>query len=190
VGTIVGVVDFERRYPRPKPQDGDRLVGIASNGLHTNGYSMARRALFEIGGLSVRDKVPGSEDTIADALLRPHHCYYPGVYPLLQEFTGVFGLAHITGGGIAGNLLRALPTDMQAVVHKRHWEPLPIFRFIQTVGNVPEDEMYSAFNMGIGMILVVAHDQTAAVIARLNELGEHAAEIGKVRQGSNDVQLV
>jgi phosphoribosylformylglycinamidine cyclo-ligase len=190
VGAIVGVVDYEKRLPRPKPQEGDRLIGIASNGLHTNGFSLARRALFEVGGLSVRDEIVGTSETISDALLRPHHCYFNSVYAVLQEFTGVYGLAHITGGGIAGNLPRALPTDLQAVVHKRSWEPLPIFRLIQSVGNVPEDEMYSAFNMGIGMILVVAHEQVGAITERLNELGEHAAEIGKLIRGSNDVALV
>ncbi|MBS1724952.1 MAG: phosphoribosylformylglycinamidine cyclo-ligase [Armatimonadetes bacterium] len=190
VGSIVGVVDYEKRLPRSKPTVGDRLIGIASNGLHTNGYSLARRALFEKGGFSVKDKVPGSEDTIGEALLRPHRCYFSSVYDVLQTFEGVYGVAHITGGGIPGNLPRALPADLQAVVHKRAWEPLPIFRLIQTVGEVPDDEMYQAFNMGIGMILVVAHDQAPSVISRLTELGEHAAEIGKLRSGSNDVQLV
>lgn len=190
VGSIVGIVDYERRLPRSKPQAGDRLVGVASNGLHTNGYSLARRALFELGGFSVRDLVPGTETSFADALLTPHQCYFPSVFPLIQEFEGVFGLAHVTGGGIPGNLPRALPSDLQAVVHKQSWEPPQIFRTIQSVGNVPDDEMYRTFNMGIGMVVVVAHDQTQAVINRLVELGEHAAEIGKLRAGSNDVQLV
>jgi len=190
VGCIVGVVDYDKRMPRPKPQEGDRLIGIASNGLHTNGYSLARRALFQVGGLSVRDVIPGTEETIAEALIKPHHCYFNSVYPILQEFSGVYGLAHITGGGITGNLPRALPSDIQAVVHKRSWEPLPIFRLIQTVGNIPEDEMYRAFNMGIGMVIVVALDQAVAVVAALGEKGEHAAEIGSLRRGSNDVQLV
>ena len=190
VGCIVGVVDFEKRLPRPKPHYGDRLIGIASNGLHTNGYSLVRRSLFEVGGLSVRDAMPNGDETIADALLKPHHCYFNSVYSVLQEFSGVYGLAHITGGGIPGNLPRALPSDMQAVVYKRSWEPLPVFRLIQSVGNIPEDEMYKAFNMGIGMVLVVAHDQADAVVQALNDAGEHAAEIGSLKQGSNDVQLV
>ncbi len=190
VGSIVGIVDYEKRLPRPKPQEGDRLIGVAANGLHTNGFSLARRALFEVGGLSVRDKMPGSHETIGATLLRPHRCYFNSVYPIVDRFPGVYGLAHITGGGIAGNLRRALPADMQAVVHRRTWEPLPIYRMIQTVGNIPDDEMYRAFNMGIGMVLVVAHDQSGAVLEALEAAGEHAAEIGKLRTGSNDVQIV
>lgn len=190
VGSIVGIVDFDKRLPKPKAQDGDRLVGVASNGLHTNGYSLARKALFEVGGFSVRDSLPGTEQSIGDALLVPHRTYFHSIYPLLQEFSGIYGLAHITGGGLQDNLSRALPSDLQAVVHKRLWEPLPIFRLIQTTGGVSDEEMYAAFNMGIGMVLVVSHDQADAVIDRLNESGEHAAEIGKLRRGPNDVQVI
>lgn len=190
VGSIVGVVDYDKRLPRPKAQEGDRLIGIASNGLHTNGYSLARRALFEVGGFSVRDEVPGTDETLAEALLKPHHCYFDGVYGMLQDFPGIYGIAHITGGGIPGNLPRALPTDVQAVVHSRNWEPLPIFRLIQKVGNIPDEEMFNTFNMGIGMILVVAHDMANAVVDKINESGEHAAEIGKLIRGSNDVTII
>ena len=190
VGAITGVVDFDKRLPRPKASPGDRLIGIASSGLHTNGFSLARRALFEVGGLSVRDRVSGTEETLADALLRPHHCYFHAVHQVVQEFPGVYGVAHITGGGIPGNLPRSLPNGVQAVVHKGSWEPLPVFRTIQTVGKVSEDEMYRTFNMGIGMILIVAHDQAEAVVGSLNDLGEHAAEIGELRPGSQDVQIV
>lgn len=190
VGAITGVVDFEKRLPRPKASAGDRLIGVASNGLHTNGYSLARRALFEVGGLSVRDRLPNSEDTIADALLQPHRCYFNSVYQVVQEFSAVLGVAHITGGGIPGNLPRSLPHGVQAVVNKRSWEPLQIFRTIQAVGNVPDDEMFRTFNMGIGMILVVAHDQSTAVVQRLISLGEHAAEIGELRPGAGDVHFV
>ncbi|MBS1713512.1 MAG: phosphoribosylformylglycinamidine cyclo-ligase [Armatimonadetes bacterium] len=190
VGAITGVVDFDKRLPRPKASPGDRLVGIASNGLHTNGYSLARRALFEVGGLSVRDKLAGTDETLADALLMPHRCYFHPVHTVVQESAGVLGAAHITGGGITGNLPRSLPHGVQAVVNKRSWEPLQIFRTIQAVGNVPEDEMFRTFNMGIGMILIVSHDQAAPVVARLNALGEHAAEIGELRPGSGDVHFV
>lgn len=190
VGCIVGVVDFEKRLPRPKPKEGDRIIGIASNGLHTNGYSLARRALFEVGGLSVKDTIPGTNTQYCDALLEPHRCYFNSVYQVLQEFTGVYGIAHITGGGIPGNLIRAIPSGLQAIVHKRHWEPPTLFRVIQSIGNISDEEMYAAFNMGIGMVIVVSHEQSDDVVTRLTDLGEHAAEIGKLRAGSHDVQLV
>lgn len=190
VGAIVGVVDQDRKLPRGSMQAGDAIVGIAGNGLHTNGYSLARRALFEVGGMSVRDEVPGLGSTLADELLRPHPCYFNAVYPILQEMPDVYGVAHITGGGLYDNVPRVLPADLQAVIEKRTWTPLPIFRLIQETGSVPESEMYRAFNMGIGMVLVVARESAAAVIQRLNQAGESAALIGEIQRGARDVQLV
>lgn len=190
VGTIVGVVDLEKRLPRAKAKPGDALVGIASNGLHTNGYSLARRSLFEIGGLSVRDFVPGLATTIGEELLRPHRCYVKSVLPLIEEGFGIYAAAHITGGGIHDNLIRVLPSDIQAVIERRSWVPLPIFQLIQDTGQVPENEMMLAFNMGIGMILVVDQDAVAGVVQRLNQAGEAAAVIGHLQTGSQDVQIV
>ncbi len=192
VGAIVGVVDASRRLPRPKAKPGDKLVGIASNGLHTNGYSLARRALLEVGGLSVRDPLPGGdgEETIGGALLRPHSSYFQAVYPLLQESEAVYGAAHITGGGIYGNLPRILPADLNAVVYRYNWTPLPVFLAIQAVGEVSDVEMYRTFNMGIGMILVVDSEAVSMVVQHLNSTGVHAAEIGELHEGTNDVQIV
>lgn len=190
VGAIVGVLDYEKRLPRSKVTEGDQLVGLASVGLHTNGFSLARRALFEVGGLSVRDACPGSDLMIGEELLKPHRCYYSSVYPLLEAYPGLKGMAHITGGGFFDNIPRVLPSNAQAVIERLSWEPLPIFRFIQQVGNIPDVEMYRTFNMGIGMVLVVEQDQAASVVAQLQESGEHAAVIGSVRSGSNDVQVV
>ncbi len=190
VGSIVGVVDFDKRLPRLKPTEGDQLIGLASNGLHTNGFSLARRALFEVGGLSVRDLVPGTETTIGEALLAAHKCYYPSVYPLLDEFPGIRGLAHITGGGFVDNVPRVLPADAQAVIERSAWEVPPIFRLIQNVGGVPDSEMLRSFNMGIGMVIIVERDVAPTVLTRLIEAGEAAAVIGSIRSGSNDVQIV
>jgi phosphoribosylformylglycinamidine cyclo-ligase len=189
VGAIVGVVDADKRLPRPRARPGDRLVGLASDGLHTNGYSLARRALFELGGRSVHDESPGGGESFGQALLRPHRCYFQSVWPLIDEDRGVYAAAHITGGGIAGNLVRAIPANTQAVVFRSSWEPPALFRAIQSAGRVPDDEMFRAFNMGIGMVLVVGHDHVADVVRRLNEAGEHAAEIGELRSGGQDVQL-
>ena len=191
VGAIVGVVDAGRRLPRPKAKPGDKLVGIASNGLHTNGYSLARRALLEVGGLSVRDQLPGGEgETVGEALLRPHLSYFQSVYPLIQETEAVYAAAHITGGGIHGNLSRVLPSDLLAIIHRRTWSPLPIFAAVQTLGQVSDVEMFRAFNMGIGMILLVDSESTPMVLDHLNRSSVHAAEIGELQEGTSDVQIV
>lgn len=190
VGCMVGVVEHEQRLPRAKAKAGDRLIGIASNGLHTNGYSLARRALFERGGLSVRDLVPGTGETIGEALLKPHTCYSNQVLSVLPRFPGVTGIAHITGGGIPDNLPRAIPTDLQALVVRQSWTPLPIFSLIQECGGIPQPEMDRAFNMGVGMIVVVDYDEADALTLALGEAGLHAAEIGKLQNGANDVQII
>lgn len=190
VGAIVGVVDQEKKLPRGSIQSGDAIIGIASDGLHTNGFSLARSALFDRGGYSVRDEVPGLGSTIGDELLRPHRCYYNSVYPLINEMSDVYGIAHITGGGLYDNIPRVLPTDVQAVIERRSWTPLPIFRLIQEAGGIADAEMFRAFNMGIGMILVVARESAAAVIQRLQNSGESAALIGEVQRGGHDVQIV
>jgi len=190
VGAVVGVVDYERRLPRGKILPGDTVIGIASVGLHTNGFSLARVALFEHGSLSVRDRVPGLESTIGEELLRPHRCYYNSVYPILQEAEGIRGIAHITGGGLHGNLPRAMHPNVQAVIDRRSWQPLPIFKLIQESGRISDHEMFSAFNMGIGMVLVVSKDSASAVVRMLTEAGEAAAAIGYIQTGAHDVQIV
>lgn len=190
VGAIVGVVDGDKKLPRAKPNPGDAIVGIASDGLHTNGFSMARRALFEMGGLSVRDEVPGLGSTIGDELLRPHRCYFKALYPLLQEMPQIHSLAHITGGGLYDNLPRVVPNDVQAIIDRRSWSPLPIFRLIQESGHISDAEMFRSFNMGIGMVILVDKEYASAVVQRLNQAGESAAIIGSVQKGPNDVQIL
>ncbi len=190
VGSVVGVVEADKKLPRASMKPGDAVVGIASNGLHTNGYSLARRSLFERGGLSVRDPMPELGTTIGEELLRPHKCYLNSVYPLIQEITSINAIAHVTGGGLYDNLPRVMPVDAQVVIERRAWTPQPIFRLIQEVGNIPEPEMYRAFNMGIGMVLFVERDAAPAIVQRLIQNGESAAVIGEVQQGPHDVQLV
>lgn len=190
VGSIVGVLDMDQKLPRGKMQAGDAIIGIASSGLHTNGYTLARKALFEVGGFSVRDELPGVGRSIGEELIRPHRCYFNAVYPLLQELAGVYAIAHITGGGLYDNIPRVLPSNVRAVIDKRSWTPLPIFQLIQTVGSVPDSEMYRAFNMGVGMVLVVDRHDAPAVVQRLTEAGESAAIIGEIQSGTNDVQIV
>ncbi len=190
VGTIVGIVEADKKLPRQKVQSGDVVIGLASSGLHTNGYSLARRALFEMGGMSTKDPVPGLNTTIGEELLRPHKCYYRSIYPLLEEGAGIHAAAHITGGGFYDNIPRVLSSDMQVMIEKRAWTPLPIFSLIRELGNVPDTEMYRIFNMGIGMVLLVDKEHGPAVVQRLNQAGEAAAIIGYVQKGAHDVQLI
>jgi len=190
VGSIVGIVEADKKLPRAKMQSGDAVIGLASSGLHTNGYSLARKALLEVGGLSVRDEMAELGTTIGEELLRPHKPYLNSVYPLLQETSSIHAIAHITGGGFYDNLPRVMPSDMQVVIEKRTWTPLPIFKLIQDTGNVPESEMYRTFNMGIGMVMFVDRDAGPAIVQRLVQAGENAAIIGSLQQGPHDVQII
>lgn len=189
VGSIIGVVDQEQKLPRGRMQPGDAIIGLASDGLHTNGYSLARRALFELGGMSVRDEIAGLNTTLGEELLRPHRSYFQAVYPLLQEMPSIYAVAHVTGGGLYDNLPRVMPSNIQAVIDKRAWTPLPIFRLIQEAGGIPDNEMFRAFNMGVGMVLFVDKDHAPALVQRLTASGENAAIIGSVQQGAHDVQI-
>jgi phosphoribosylformylglycinamidine cyclo-ligase len=189
VGTIVGVVDAENQLPRSVTA-GDAVIGIASSGLHTNGFSLARRALFEVGGLSVRDEVPELGQTVGEALLVPHRCYFNSVYPLIQSLGVVNAIAHITGGGFYDNIPRVLNTNLRVIIEKRAWTTPPIFALIQKMGGISDQEMFRTFNMGIGMVLVVDRFQAQAVVDHLTTLGEQAAVIGEVQAGSGDVQIV
>ena len=188
VGTIVGVVDSEQLFPR-EVSAGDAVIGIASNGLHTNGFSLARRALFEVGGLSVRDEPAGLEGSIGAALLKPHRCYFNSVYPLLNQ-PSIHAIAHLTGGGFFDNIPRVLPSSAKVMIEKRSWTPSPIFQLIQESGQISEAEMYRTFNMGIGMVLIVDRFAAQGIVEALTEAGEHAAVIGEVQLGSRDVQLI
>jgi phosphoribosylformylglycinamidine cyclo-ligase len=190
VGSIVGIVDQDKKLPRGKMQAGDVLIGLASDGLHTNGYSLARRVLFDFAGRSVRDELPGLGRTIGEELVRPHRCYFNSVYPLIRDLERIYAVAHITGGGLYDNLPRVIPSDVRLVIEKRSWTTPPIFQFIQAIGDVPDVDMYRTFNMGIGMVLIVDRMDAAGVIQRLHESGESAAVIGEVQTGSQDVQIV
>jgi len=180
-GCIVGMVDKSKILTGATVQPGDVLIGLASDGLHTNGYSLARKVLFEIG------KVPVEE--VADALLAPHRCYAPAVLPLL-EGDAIKAMAHITGGGFYDNIPRSLPEGCGAVVEKSTFTVLPIFERIQQLGNVPEADMYRTFNMGVGLVLTVDPAQADATLAALNAAGETATVIGKVVAGEHEVTLI
>ncbi len=154
VGTIIGCVDKENLLPRSSISDGDVLVGLKSSGLHTNGYSLARKIIFEKLGLGVESYVEDCSATITELLLSVHKSYLPILQPYLLN-PALHGLAHITGGGIAGNLKRIIPEGYQAVIESKNWEVPPLFKWLECVGELDVETMHEAFNMGIGMIAIM-----------------------------------
>jgi phosphoribosylformylglycinamidine cyclo-ligase len=162
-GFIVGIVERERIIDGRSIAPGDTLIGLPSAGLHTNGYSLARRILFDVCGLRADSQVPELGTTVGDALLAPHRSYLPVIGPLLGA-GAVKGMAHITGGGITENLPRVLPEGCAAVVDPRAWAVPSIFRLLQDRGRIATDEMFRTFNMGIGLILVCADEDRDEVM--------------------------
>jgi phosphoribosylformylglycinamidine cyclo-ligase len=177
-GTIVGVVDRQRIVDGARIQPGDLLLALPSTGLHTNGYSLARRALFEVGGLPLDHPLPDGRP-LAQALLAVHRSYLHPVQALLAEVE-VHGISHVTGGGIAGNTRRILPAGCVLELDPGAWEWPPLFRLIQDCGSVPAEEMARAFNLGVGLVLVLPPDQAAAAEALLAARGEAPFRIGRV----------
>jgi len=187
-GMIIGVVEQDGIINGSTISEGDTVIGLASDGLHTNGYSLARKIIFEVGGLNLDDHIEKVGMSVADALLKVHRCYLNPVMDILGKHE-IKGMAHITGGGIRGNLVRILPDNMQAVVHIGKW-PIPtIFSFMQKIGNVNETDMFEAFNMGIGYILVTAEHIADEVVEDLKRAGEQPYLIGKITGGEKDVIL-
>jgi len=152
-GFIIGAVERDRIIDGRTLVPGDVLLGLPSTGLHTNGYSLARRIVFDRLGLEVGSVVPDLGETVGDALLRVHRSYLPALAPALEEPGLVRALAHVTGGGITDNLPRVLPDGCGALIDKKAWQVPPLFRFLGAAGQVPEDDMYRSFNMGIGLIV-------------------------------------
>jgi phosphoribosylformylglycinamidine cyclo-ligase len=182
-GFIVGVVDRLRLISGRTIAVGDVLVGIPSSGLHTNGYSLARRVIFEHLRLTVNSYVPELSRTVGDALLEPHRSYLPFIRPLLDGGR-IKGMAHITGGGITDNLPRVLPHGTAAVIETSAWEVPPIFRWLQQSGNIPGDDMMRTFNMGIGLIIVTGRDDAESLIGELAARGGRDARlIGEIVPG-------
>jgi phosphoribosylformylglycinamidine cyclo-ligase len=182
-GFIVGAVDRERLINGRSIAVGDRLVGVPSSGLHTNGYSLARRIVFERLGLRVDSIVPELGQTVGAALLEPHRSYLPMVQPLLDGGR-IKGMAHITGGGLTDNVPRILPHGTAAVIDAAAWEVPPLFRWLQRSGGVPADDMMRTFNMGIGLVLVTTKDHAESLISELAARGGRDARvIGEVVAG-------
>jgi phosphoribosylformylglycinamidine cyclo-ligase len=178
-GFITGVVEREKILDGSRIRPGDVLLGLGSAGLHTNGYSLARRIVFQAMALGVDDLLPDLGDTVAGTLLSIHRSYLRSVSPLLDRGL-IHGLAHITGGGIPGNLPRILPPGVGARIDRGSWEVPPLFRVLQAGGSVAESEMFRVFNMGVGMILVTSPETADAVCHELSAAGEVSWVIGEV----------
>jgi len=182
-GFIVGVVDKKKALTGAAVREGDLLIGLPSTGLHTNGYSLARKVLFEAMGLAVDQRVPELGTSVGEALLQPHRGYLQALGPLLERGK-VRALAHITGGGFPGNIPRVLPQGLGARVQTRSWDVPPIFRLIQTGGRIGDAEMFRTFNMGIGMVVIVAPEDHHDVEHSLERRGESSYLIGSVVSGA------
>jgi phosphoribosylformylglycinamidine cyclo-ligase len=194
-GTIVGVVEKSRMLDGQKTvKAGDVVIGIASSGLHTNGYSLGRKIFFEQLKLKPSSRVPGLKGTIGQELLKVHISYGPLVQALLQKFNGkanvVKAFAHITGGGFVDNIPRVLPKKLDVVIKKGSWEMLPIFKIIESKSGVPEDELYQVFNMGIGMVSIVSAGQAEAVLKTIRAKKHDAWIIGDVVKGSGKARVI
>jgi phosphoribosylformylglycinamidine cyclo-ligase len=187
-GTIVGMVEEDRVLDGRKIRAGDAIVALASSGLHTNGYSLARRIVFDRMGLGMDDAFPEEEGSVADVLLRVHKSYLRSLYPLI-EAGRIRGLAHITGGGLTDNVPRILPEGVGARFDLRSWTVPALFRVLQREGGVERDEMFRAFNMGVGMVAVVSADDADAVVRDLGAAGEQAWIAGEIVSGDGTVVL-
>ncbi|MCK5243430.1 phosphoribosylformylglycinamidine cyclo-ligase [bacterium] len=186
-GTIVGLVEKKRVIDGKKIRPKDVLIGLPSTGLHTNGYSLARKVFFEKMKLKPKQRIPELGTSIGEALLAVHRSYLSVVEALLKK-NSIQGMAHITGGGLTGNLPRILPAKCKAIIHQGSW-PIPlIFKLLVMNGRLDESTMYRALNMGIGMVLVVARQEAARVMRHLHKKKEKAYIIGEIQAGSPRVE--
>jgi phosphoribosylformylglycinamidine cyclo-ligase len=183
-GFIVGCVEEDRVLGPDRVRDGDVVVGLASSGLHTNGYSLARRVVSERLRLRATDRFPGEDATVADVLLRVHRSYLPALRPVLDR---VHAMAHITGGGIPGNVNRALPGHLDAQIDAGKWSVPSLFRVLGEAGQIVRDELLRSFNMGVGMIVITDDAGAAATIDSAAGVGVPAWRVGRIVRGSGRV---
>jgi phosphoribosylformylglycinamidine cyclo-ligase len=188
-GFAVGIAEKSKIIDGSRIGPGDVLVGLASSGLHSNGYSLARKVFFEARGLKIDSFVPELNKTVADELLTPTRIYVKNVLALINDF-GVKGLSHITGGGITENLPRVFPQGCRARIRRGSWEILPVFKFIRDKGRIDEAEMLRDFNMGIGLIAVLGREEAEAFAKAAAGLGEKAYIIGEIIAGEKGVEYV
>lgn len=190
-GFAVGVVERKKMLKSTWVQAGDQLIGIASSGVHSNGYALARKVLLKDAGMALDEKSKRLGETLGDALLRPTKIYVKAIRAVLSRYRSrppITGMSHITGSGLPGNVPRMLPPNCDAVIRRGSWSLPPIFGLIERHG-VSEDEMYRVFNMGIGFVLAVRARSASAVIRELERAGENACVIGHVKRGAGRVEL-
>jgi phosphoribosylformylglycinamidine cyclo-ligase len=187
-GFIVGVVDKERVIDGHSIRAGDVVLALPSVGLHTNGYSLARKLFFEVAGYDVNTQPSALDQAVGQALLEPHVSYLGPLEGLLDKGI-VKGLAHITGGGLTDNIPRILPEGTGVLIARDTWPVLPIFRLMQEIGNISDPEMYRTFNMGVGMVIICDPAERAAVMSHVREHGCSGYEIGRVVEGNREVTI-
>jgi len=188
-GFAVGVVEKDKLINGARIREGDRIIGLASSGLHSNGYTLARKVIFEEAKLIPKDKLDDFDKPIGEELMTPTRIYAPLILELIKRYK-IKGIAHVTGGGIPENLGRVLPQKRQAVIELNSW-PIPrIFRLIQKLGKVDHEEMYKTFNMGIGMILVVDAKDANRLLQYLAKKKEKAFLIGEISRGNREVIII
>lgn len=185
-GFIVGAVERERIITGKTVEVGDVILGLASNGLHTNGYALARKLLFEVGKYTLDSYVNELKGKVGNELLRTHKSYWPAIKRLVDGEC-VSAMAHVTGGGITENLPRVLPRGVAAVIEMGSWQIPPIFEHLQQLGNVPQEEMFRTFNMGLGMLLIVPSKKFKKAQTVLERAGEKAFTVGRIVKGDRKV---
>ena len=185
-GFIVGCVEEDGILGADRVEEGDVLVGLASSGLHTNGYSLARRIVFERMGLGVTDPFPGERESVADVLLRVHRSYLPALRPVLPR---IHAMAHITGGGLPGNVNRALPDTLDAVIDAGSWEVPNLFQQLEQAGQVDRAEMYRTFNMGVGMVVITGEADADAIQASASSAHVANWRLGRIVRGAGQVRI-
>lgn len=187
-GFAVGIVSKKDLIDGSKIKTGDVILGLASTGLHSNGYTLARNVFFKKSKLTVKSRLPGLKKTLGEELLTPTRIYARSIINLMQKVK-IKGIAHVTGGGLPENVARILPRGLKAVIFKNTWKPQVIFRLLQQRGGISEKEMFTAFNMGIGMVVVVAKKDVKQAIVLLKNMHEVVYQIGCVKNGKG-VELV
>ena len=191
-GFAIGVVDKKRIIDGSQIQRGDMVIGLRSSGIHSNGYSMVRKLFFDINGFSIDQKISGLSKPLGKSLLEPTRIYVKPILAALDNGIPIKGIAHITGGGFHGNIPRILPNDTSVVIDRSSFKTPDIFAVIQSLGDIADREMFTTFNMGIGMVLVADKSASQALIAALKAAGEKAAIIGEVtvNTGSGRVEIL
>ncbi len=184
-GFVVGIVEDSQLIDGSNVTVGDRLIGLASSGLHSNGYSLVRKILLEHHRMDLYQRMDELGGILGEELLRPTKIYVKPVLNLIRDFH-ISGIAHITGGGITGNLPRVIPKGCKAIIHRGTWEVPPIFNLLKERGEISEEEMLRTFNNGIGMILIVKHKEADEILSRLHSMGEKAFLIGEIAKAEVD----